>query len=66
MGTKEIMSMLPADLKNELEARVKSGEFKSIDDLIEAALRYYFERHSSKDLAGYVDEEIHTAINGSA
>ena len=66
MGTNEIVSMLPADLRTELEARIEMGEFKSADDLIQAALRYYFERHSSKDLVSYVDEEIRTAFDGSA
>ena len=66
MGNNELKTLLPADLIAELEKRVESREFKSADELIQAALRYYFERHSSKDMASYVDEEIHTAFDGSA
>ncbi len=66
MGNKNTIMKLPADLQNELDEQVKDGEFKSERDIVEAALRYYFERHSSKGMASYVDEEINTALEGSA
>jgi Arc/MetJ-type ribon-helix-helix transcriptional regulator len=65
MGNKKTMK-LPDELQSELEKRIETGEFKSEIEIIEAALRYYFERHSPKDMAGYVEEEIQTAFEGSA
>ena len=66
MEASDITVKLPADLLKEMMARVESGEFKSPTDIVEAAIRYYLQRHSAQDMAGYVDEEIRAGLEGSS
>ena len=66
MQREDITVKLPPAMLEEIDKRVEGGEFKRADDLVEAALYYYFQRHTSKDMASYVDEEIRAGLEGSA
>ena len=66
MKKRKLSIEIVEELAAEMEARVKRGEFKSTAEILEAALRYYFERHGRETWAEYVKEEIETGLNESA
>jgi Arc/MetJ-type ribon-helix-helix transcriptional regulator len=63
MGGQKSTFALPPDIEAELQIRVKAGEFGSIEEAIQTALRYYLERHSHERMKAYVQEEIQAALN---
>ena len=63
MSSKDLKIELPDDLANELAARVSSGEFRSSDEALRVALRYYFERHTHERMQSYVQEELQAGLN---
>lgn len=54
------------ELATEMDVRVKRGEFKSAEEILEAALRYYLERHGQDAWSEYVREETETGLHESA
>jgi Arc/MetJ-type ribon-helix-helix transcriptional regulator len=66
MPNQSLSIVLPADLWAEIQERVASGEFVNVETAIEAALRYYLDRHSREAWAEYVAEEVRTGLDASA
>lgn len=54
----DLRAKLPDEMIGELDARVRAGEFRDLDQLIEAALRYYIERHRREAWQEYVRDEV--------
>ncbi len=63
MNTRGLQLALPDDLAAEVETRLRRGEFESPEDLIEASLRYYLERHDQEAWASYIREEIQAGLH---
>ena len=45
-------------LMEEIERRVARGEWSSLSEFVENAVRYYIERHSDEDWKEYVEKEV--------
>ncbi len=65
MSNENFEIAVSAELLEELRRRVNGGEFRSVEEVVETALAYYFERHTSEAMAKYVDEELQTGLEGS-
>ena len=55
-----------AELVAEAERRVAAGEFRTVAEAVETALRYYLDRHSDDAWAAYVREEVEAGLHGRA
>ena len=62
MKEKDSIRKLSPGIEKEIKERVARGEFKSGGDLIETALRYYFERHPGEEWDRYIRKEIDAGL----
>lgn len=49
---------IPENLRQEIEARVRHGEFHDATALVSEAVRYYLQRHTQADWDEYVRQEV--------
>lgn len=54
---------LSSRLQQKIQRLVDDGWFKSTDDLIETAARYYMERHTDEMWEGYVEHEMKAGLH---
>jgi Arc/MetJ-type ribon-helix-helix transcriptional regulator len=59
---REVSLALPEQVVDELDARVAQGEFRSLAEAVETALRYYFERHGEEAWALYLEQELRAGL----
>jgi len=50
-------------IRGQLQRLVDEGWFKSLDDAIEVAVRYYLERHTDELWQDYVEHEIKVGLH---
>jgi Arc/MetJ-type ribon-helix-helix transcriptional regulator len=55
---KELRVLLPEELLDEIERRVGRGDFPTADELIQAAVKYYAERHGDANWDRYLAAEV--------
>ena len=62
MNSKIKVELSPRMLQK-IQRLVEDGWFKSVDDFIETAARYYMERHTDEMWEEYVEHEIKAGLN---
>lgn len=54
---------LSSRLQQKIQRLVEDGWFKSVDDFVETAARYYIERHTDEMWEDYVEHEIKAGLH---
>jgi Arc/MetJ-type ribon-helix-helix transcriptional regulator len=62
MNSKIKIELSPRTLQK-IQRLVDDGWFKSVDDFVETAARYYMERHTEEMWEEYVEHEIKAGLN---
>ena len=63
--SKKIKIELAPRLMQKIQHMVDAGWFKSIDDFVETASRYYLERHTDEMWEEYIEHEIKVGLHGN-